>query len=98
MPDLIAHHARQAVNAIGFFGTLRHGPLQHEAFGTVSAAGNDSARRNQHARAGNDALIDGLLQLDVGVCGAFGPKVTNGGEPGQQGRAQMIGGARHPQR
>ena len=46
---------------------------------------------------GNDALIDGLLELGVGVARAFRPEVADRREAGVQRRAQMIDAAGGPE-
>ena len=94
MADLVADDAREAVDAVGFFRPLRHAPLEREPLWRVAAGGDDRARRGEHPRAGNDALVDGLLQLHVGVARAFGTEIANGREAGDQCRAEMSGGAR----
>ena len=96
--DLVAHHARQAVDAVGLFGALRHAPFEREALGRVTAGGHDGARGGEHARTGNDALIDRLLEFDIGVAGALGAQIADGGEAGHQGGAQVIDGAGGAQR
>ncbi len=82
--DLVAHYAGQAVDAVGLFRALRHAPFEREALGSVAAGGDDGARGGEHARAGNDALLDRLLQFDIGVARAFGAQVADGGEAGHQ--------------
>ena len=91
--DLVADHADERVDAVGLLGALGHAEFEREALGRVAAGGDDGARGGEHARAGNDALIDGLLELDIGVAGALGAEVAHGGEAGHQGGAQMIDGA-----
>ena len=97
MADLIAHRADQAVDAVGLFGALRDVPLEHES-GLVAASGDNRLRRHEHARAGNDALIHGLLQLDVRILRAFCAEVSDRGEAGHERRAEMIRRAGHAQR
>ena len=91
--DLVAHDAGQAVDAVGLFGALRHAPLEGEALRGVAAGGDDGAGGGEHSRTGDDALIDGLLEFDIGVGGAFGAEIADGGEAGHQRGAQVIDGA-----
>ena len=83
--------------ATGLFRALRDAPFERESLGAVGAGGDDGARGNQQARTGNDALVDGLLQLDIGVAGALGAEVAHGGETGHQRGAQVVDGARGAQ-
>ncbi len=95
--DLVAHHAREAIDAVGFFGALRDAPFERESLGGVAAGGDDGARRGEHARTRNDALVHGLLELDIGVAGALGAQVAHGGEAGHERGAQVVDGARGAQ-
>src|SRR5207248_11293921 len=52
--DLIADDARQAVDAVGFFGPLRHAPFGDE-LRLIASRGDDGFRRREHARTGHDA-------------------------------------------
>ena len=95
--DLVAHHAGQAVDAVGLFGALRHAPFERESFGRVAAGGHDGARRGEDPRTGDDALVDGLLEFDIGVGGALGAQIADRGEARHEGGAQVIHGARDAQ-
>ena len=46
---------------------------------------------HQHARAGDDPLLDGLLEPDVGVAGPLRAQVADGREAGQQHAPQVVG-------
>ena len=70
--------------AIRLFGALRNVPFRGEAFGGVGAGGDDGLRRSQQSRALDDAFAEGLLEVDIGVAGAFGAQVADGGEAGAQ--------------
>ena len=94
--DLIADDARQAVDAVGFFGPLRHAPFGDE-LRLIASRGDDGFRRREHARTGHDALIHGLLQFDVGVLGPFGAEIANRGEAGHERVPQMVRCARDAQ-
>ena len=52
---------------------------------------DDCAGADQHAWPRDDALVDGLLELDVGICGAFRPEVADRGEASHEGCAEVIG-------
>jgi hypothetical protein len=49
-----------------------------------------SAPFPDHARTGNDALIDCLLQADVRVAGPFGPEIADRRESSLERRTQVI--------
>ena len=55
-----------------------------EALGAVGAVRDDRAGGDQQARAGNDALVDRLLEADIGEAGALGAEVARGGEAGHR--------------
>ena len=93
MADLVADDAGQAVDAVGLFGALRDAPFERESFGRVAAGGDDGAGGGEDPRAGDDALIDGLLEFDIGVGRAFGAEVADGGEARHERGAEMIDGA-----
>ena len=95
--DLIAHHADQRVDAVGFLGALRDAPFERESLGGVSSGGDDGAGGGEQAGTGNDALIDGLFELHIGVAGALGAQVAHGGEAGHERGAQVVDGARGAQ-
>ena len=80
--DLVAHGADGLVDAGDFLRALRDGDARLEALGAVGAARDDRLGRDQQARAGDDALVDRLLQPDVGEARAFGAEVALGGEAG----------------
>ena len=91
--DLVADDAGQAVDAVGLFGALRDAPFEGESFGRVTAGGDDGAGGGEDSRAGDDALVDGLLEFDVGVGGALGAEIADGGEARHESGAQVIDGA-----
>src|SRR5262249_4217768 len=91
--DLVADHAAQRLDAVGLLGALRNREAGSEAPGSVAASGDDGARDDEQARAGDDVLVDGLLQADVGVAGSLRAEVAESGEAGQQTVASMVGGA-----
>ena len=97
-PDLAADDACHRVDAVGLFGALRDVPFGRIALRAVAPGGDDGAGRHQHARTGNDALIDRLLQADIGVPGAFRAQIANGREARQQRVAQVVHRARRPER
>ena len=60
------------------------------------AAGRDHRRSgHQHPRAGDDAVVDRLLQPDVGVAGALGAEVAHRRDAGHQRVARAHRRARH---
>ena len=67
-------------------------------FGAYSPVTTIAFVDDPHARTGNDALIDRLLEPDVGVAGALGAEIAHAREAGQQLRARMVHRARDAQR
>ena len=61
---------------------IGNGDFGRVAFEAVAAGGRDAAGSNFQARAGNQALIDGVAYVDVAVHRAFGFDVAHGGEAG----------------
>jgi len=52
--------ANEGVDAVGFFGALRHADFRREATRGVAAGGDNGTRRREHVRPRNNALVDGL--------------------------------------
>src|ERR1017187_8853873 len=77
MPDLVAHHTDQAVDAVGLLGALRHAPFQRESFGRVTARRHDGARGGENSRTRDDALIHRLLEFHIGVTRALGAQIAD---------------------
>ena len=80
--DLVADGADGLVDAGDFLRALRDGNAGLEALGTVGAAGDDCFGRDEQARAGDDTLVDGLLEPDIGEARPFGAEVAFGSEAG----------------
>src|SRR5258708_25925715 len=78
--NLFAHDAREAIDAVGFFGALRHSPFGRVALGAITTGCHNRSRGHKHARPGYDSLLDRLLQTDVAISGAFSPQITHRGE------------------
>src|SRR5258705_6460462 len=81
--DLIAHHARQAVNTVGFFSALRHAPFSGVTLWTIAARGHDCARHYEHTWTGNDSLLHRLLETYIRITCAFRSQIANGSKAGQ---------------
>src|SRR5206468_1458806 len=88
----IAHGFDEAVDAIGFLHTLGYPPFETEALWRVTAGGADGPGGGEDARAGDDALIHGLFDFDIGVAGAFGAEVSDGGKACHQRGAAVVHG------
>ena len=56
----------------------------------IAARRDDGARDDDHARAGDDALLDRLLEADVGVARALGAEVAHRREAGEQRVARVV--------
>src|SRR6185295_371004 len=95
--DLIAHHARETIDAVSFFRTLRHAPLRRITLWSITARRDDRARDDEHSRAGNDPLFDCLFQTNVRVARAFGAEIANRGEAGHERVTQVVRGPRGAQ-
>src|SRR5207247_8946833 len=81
MPDLTTHHAHDLLRAARLLGALRRIEGVPGAARPVAAGSDDGARDREDARTGHDPLLDGALELDVAVQGAFGAEVAQGGDP-----------------
>ena len=64
-----------------------------KALRPISAARDIGLRRDQHPRAGDDPLVDRLLDADVGIARPLGAEVALGGEAGVERLARMHHGA-----
>ena len=64
--DLVADRADGLVDPGDFLRALRNRNAGLEALGPVGAARDDRLGRDEQARAGDDALVDRLLEADVG--------------------------------
>ena len=96
VPGLLAHGANHLGDAARLLRALRRAAqsgAQPARRRTVAGGGHDGARRHEQARAGDQALLDGALQRDVGVPRALGAQVAQRGEAGQQRGARLHAGA-----
>jgi hypothetical protein len=83
--------------AAGLLRALRQVHVGAEALArAVGAGGDDGAGGHEQARARHDPLVDGALQAHVGVPGAFGAEVAQGGEAAHQGARGVTAGAERP--
>ncbi len=82
--DLVADDPDQGIDPVGLLGALGDVPLGGEPLGRVAAGGHDRPGDDQHPRAGDDPLVHGLLQPDVGIAGPFGPQVADRREAGSK--------------
>ena len=83
--ELLADGFARFPGAVDGLNADGNGDFGRIAFEAVAAGGGDAARGNFHARAGNQALIDGVANVHVAVHGAFGFDVAHGGEAGFEG-------------
>jgi hypothetical protein len=95
--DLVARRTRHLVGAADLFRALRDGDAGFEPLRPVCAARDIGLGRNEQARAGDDALVDRLLEPDVGIAGALGAEVALGGEAGVERALGVDHGARGPE-
>jgi hypothetical protein len=84
---LLAHRACHLVDAAGFLRALRQVDIGAVAARRrpIAAGGDDRAGGDEQARAGNDAVVNRLLDRHIGIQRAFGAEVAQGGESGLQG-------------
>src|SRR5919197_2117096 len=77
--DLVAHYARQLVDAARFFRALRNvvGVFGRESLRAIAAGCDDSPGGNDHPRPRDDVLIDRLLEANVRVPGTLSPEVAH---------------------
>ena len=94
IPDLLAHHARERLDAGGLFGALRDASARIEAPRPVAPGGDDGPGHDDPPRSGDDALIDGLLEPDIGGRRALGAEIADGGEAREERVTGVIRGAR----
>ena len=83
--ELLADGFARFLGAVDGLHADGNGNFGRITFEAVAAGGRDAARRNFHARAGNQALIDGVANVHVAVHRAFGFDVAHGGEAGFEG-------------
>ena len=96
--DLVARRPGHLVGAADFLGALRDVHARLEALGAVGAARDVRLGRDEQARAGDDALVDRLLEPDVGIARALGAEVALGGEAGLERLVGVDHGAGGAQR
>ena len=81
MADLVANDAHE-FGSIGFFGALWNAPFESIALGCITTGSDDRSRCDQHARSGDDALVDCLLEFRIRIGRAFRTQVADGREAG----------------
>ena len=55
--NLLTDHAREAVDAISFLGSLRYVPFRSVTLRAIAAGRHNRARCHDHSRAGYDSLL-----------------------------------------
>ena len=93
--ELLARGLARLDRTVDELRALRHRDLGGIALQLVAAGAGDRARRDEHARPRDDALVDRALDADVAVAGALGLDVADGGEALLQGTARGHDRARH---
>ena len=94
---LVAHHARQRIDAVGLLRPRRCVVLRRPP-GSVAPRRDDGACCHDHARAGDDLLLDGSLETDVGIRGPLRPEIPDCREARLECASQVHGGARDSER
>ena len=79
--DLLAHGLAAILSAVHHLHAVRHRHFRRISQQWISAGNVHGARGDPHARPGNDSVIDGLLQVDVGVTCAFCFQIADGSKP-----------------
>ena len=95
--DLAANRTHD-VFAARFLGALRHFDARLESFRSVRAGRHDRARGDEHPRAGDDSLVDCLLQADIGITSAFRAEIAHRRESCHQRRMRCVYRAHGAQR
>ena len=95
--DLITRHANHILGSVRFLGPLRRFKRKVHAARRIGARRDNCTRRHQHPWAGNNPLVNGLLQPNVRVARSLGAKVANHRPAGHQRVARVVHGARGAQ-
>src|ERR1700730_12948875 len=90
-------HGYNQVRAVGFFRTLRNTDARLESLRSVGTCCDQGASCYEHPRAWNNALVDRLLEADIGIACAFCAKVPDRREAGHQCCLRGDGGSRSSQ-
>ena len=91
--ELFADDGDEFGDVVGVGGVGQHALLGIEADGVFVAAENiDGVAGDAQARAGDEAVVDGVTDGGVGGAGAFGAHVAFGGETAHQVVASSEGG------
>ena len=80
--DLVADRANDLIDTARLLRALRDRNPRLEPLGAVGAARDDRLSRDEKMRSGDDPLIDGLPQPDIGEARPLGTEVAQGGEAG----------------
>src|SRR5471030_2653746 len=78
--DLLTNGLACLVRTVDELNTMWHLNLPGISLQGISAGYIHGAGGNLHPRTGNDAVVDGFLQISVSVSGAFGLNIANGGK------------------
>src|SRR4029078_322969 len=80
--DLVADSADRLVYPGDFLRALRDRDAGLETLGAVGTARDDGLGGDEQPRTRGDALVDRLLEADIGKSGALGAKIAFGRETG----------------
>ena len=92
--ELLARRFARFDRTIDQLRTFRHFDLRRITLEVVAAGRRNRARDDEHAWAGNLTFVDGLLDADVAVAGAFRFDVANRREALLERASRGNGGAR----
>src|ERR1700756_4446983 len=79
--ELLARRLAGLDRTVDQLRPLRYCDLRRVALEVIAAGGGNGPRHDEHARPGNVALVDRLLDADVPVARALGLNVADRGEP-----------------
>src|SRR5581483_6317958 len=78
--NLLADSLASIFYTIHYLHAMRHWHFRRISLQRIRAGYIHGARSDPHARSRNNAIVDGFLQVNIGVPGAFGFKIANGGK------------------
>ena len=88
--DLLAHGLPRGVRSVDQLHAVRHLNFRRVPLQRIGAGHIEGARHDHHARAGNHAVVDRLLDVDVGIARALRLQIADGRESVLQRLARRL--------